>query len=110
MTGKAVESGRAVIRCRYYGPTNTRGSRIRVQRFDPPTAGSDPNRVSVGWDYALSLTENYVQAVQAYLDRAGWAGTWVVSTCDSGAVAVYVPGSERAPVTVAEVISGWVTK
>ena len=93
MTGVAVESGRAVIRCRYYGPTNTRGARIGVRRFDSPVAGNDPNRVTVGWDDALGLTKNYVAAVQQYLDRAGWAGTWAVSTCDRGAVAVFVPGS-----------------
>lgn len=96
MTGIAVESGRAVIRCRFYGPTNTRGARIGVRRFDPPAAGNDPNRVTVGWDYALGLTENYVAAVQAYVSRAGWAGTWAVSTCDGGAVAVFVPGSVTA--------------
>ena len=93
MTGLAVESGRAVIRCRFYGPTNTRGSRIGVRRFDPPCAGNDPNRITVSWDHALSLTENYVAAVQQYVTRAGWGGTWAVSTCDSGAVAVFVPGS-----------------
>lgn len=84
------ESGRAVIRARYYGPTNTRGSRIRVMRFDPAPAGRDPNAVTVGWDYALGLTENYVSAVREYVTRAGWNGEWAVSTCDGGAVAVYV--------------------
>ena len=96
VTGVAFESGRAVIRCKYYGPTNTRGSRIRVSRFDPPAAGSDPNRVSVGWDHSLGLVPNYVAAVQAYLDRAGWSGSWAVSTVTDGAVAVYVPGSDGA--------------
>lgn len=84
------ESGRAVIRARYYGPTNMRGSRIRVTRFDPPSAGRDPNAVTVGWDYALGLTENYVSAVREYVTRAGWTGEWAVSTCDGGAVGVYV--------------------
>lgn len=96
MSGKAVESGRAVIRCRFYGPTNTRVARIRVQRFDSPAAGADPNRVTVSWDYSLSVVGNYVAAVQEYITRADWSGTWVVSTCDGGAVAMYVPGSVPA--------------
>lgn len=96
MGGKAIESGRAVIRCRFYGPTNTLGARIRVQRFDPPAAGADPNRVTVAWDHSLGLVDNYVAAVQAYVSRADWGGTWVVSTIPDGAVAMYVPGSVTA--------------
>lgn len=96
MSGTAVESGRAVIRCRYYGPTDHRVSRIRVQRFDPPAAGADPNRLTVSWDHSLGLVENYVAAVQAYVTRADWGGTWVVSTVPDGAVAMYVPGSVTA--------------
>lgn len=92
MSGSSVESGRAVLRCRYWGPTNTRGSRIRVMRFD---AGRDPNGITVDWDHALNLTGNYVSAVQAYLDRAGWGGTWAVSTVTDGAVAVYVPNTSN---------------
>lgn len=96
VAGRAIESGRAVIRCRYYGPTNNRDSGIRVQRFDPPAAGADPNRVTVSWDHALNPIENYVAAVQAYVSRAGWLGTWIVSTVPDGAVAMYVPGSVTA--------------
>ena len=106
MTGKAVESGRAVIRCRFYGPTNTRGARIGVRRFDPAAAGNDPNRLTVGWDYSLGLVENYVAAVQEYVTRAGWSGTWAVSTCDSGAVAVFVPVSVLSDGVRAPIVAG----
>lgn len=92
MSGSAVESGRAVLRCRYWGPTNTRESRVRVMRFD---GGRDPNAVTVGWDHSLDPTGNYVAAVQRYLDRAGWSGSWTVSTVTDGAVAVYVPGTDQ---------------
>lgn len=92
MTGQALESGRAVIRCKFYGPTTHRGDRIKVQRFD---ALPDPNRVTVAWDHSLGLVGNYVAAVQAYLDRAGWSGSWVVSTVTDGAVALYVPSTDR---------------
>jgi hypothetical protein len=83
------ESGRVALRARFYGPTNTRGARIRVSRFEWAGAGLDPNRFSVEWDYSLSITENYVYAVREYVARAGWNGDWVVTTCDAGAVAVY---------------------
>jgi hypothetical protein len=100
VAGDAIESGRVAIRCRFYGPTNHRGSRIRVTRFDNPTDAygftrRDPNGMTVSWDHALGLTENYVSAVREYVRRAGWSGTWAVSTCDGGAVAVMVPGSDR---------------
>lgn len=77
------------MRVRYYGPTNTRGSRLRVSRFEWAGAGLDPNRITLEWDYALGHTENYVCAVREYVTRAGWDGEWIVSTCDGGAVAVY---------------------
>jgi len=96
VAGDAIDTGRVAIRCRFYGPTNHRGSRIRVTRFDSPAAGRDPNGMTVSWDHALGLTDNYVAAVRQYVRRAGWAGTWAVSTCDGGAVAVMVPGSDRA--------------
>lgn len=95
VSGGAVESGRVAIRCRYYGPTNHRGSRIRVTRFDSPMAGRDGNSMTLSWDHSLGLTENYVVAVREYVRRAGWAGTWAVSTCEGGAVAVMIPGSDR---------------
>ena len=36
--------------------------------------------------------ENYAAAVREYVDRAGWSGEWLLSTCDGGAVAVCRPG------------------
>lgn len=95
VAGNAIESGRVAIRCRFYGPTNHRGSRIRVTRFDSKIAGRDPNGCTFGWDYALGLTDNYVAAVREYVRRAGWSGTWAVSMCEGGAVGVFVPGSDR---------------
>ncbi len=84
-------SNRATVRAKYLGPTNHRGSRIVVSRFDPPSHGTDPNRITVSWDYALGVVENYAAAIQTYLERAEWQGTWIVSYTDSGAVAVQPP-------------------
>ena len=63
-------------------------------RFD---GGRDPNAITVAWDDSLGLTGNHVAAVQMYLDRAGWSGTWAVSTVTDGAVAIYVPGTDQHP-------------
>lgn len=87
-TAKVVQSHRAVIRCKYLGPTGTRGSRIKVARFE---SGRDPYAMTVSWDDALDIAENYEQAVRLYIDHAGWNGKWVVSTTTNGAVAVCVP-------------------
>jgi hypothetical protein len=93
--GEAVESGRVAIRCRYYGPTNSgRGSVIRVARMDCARV-ADPNRITVSWDYGVNPSENYRRAVAEYVRRAGWYGSWSVGGTTDGAVAVFVPQSDR---------------
>jgi hypothetical protein len=89
-TRKAVarESHRVSLICKYHGVTNHRGSRITVQRNESNAYGKDPNKITVSWDYAIGTSENYQQAVQTYLDRAGWAGVWVTATTGNGAVAI----------------------
>lgn len=87
------ESWRCVIRCKYLGPTNYKGTRVKVSRWDGSAWGADPNRMTVAWDHALSAIGNYAAAVDLYLERAGWDGDWTVASCDGGAVAVYVPNS-----------------
>jgi hypothetical protein len=84
-------SNRATVRAKYLGPTNHRGSRIVVSRFDSPSYGTDPNRITVSWDYSLGVVENYAAAIKTYLERADWQGKWIVSYTDSGAVAVQPP-------------------
>lgn len=84
------ESWRVAIRCKYHGPTNTRGSRITVARFESSVHGKDPNRITVGWDYSLNTGENYAAAVAEYVTRAEWGGHWRVATVTDGAVAVWV--------------------
>jgi hypothetical protein len=88
----AAYSDRAAIRCRFYGPTDHRWQRVGVSRIDGNR--NDPNRIVVDWDSSVGLTDNYVAAVDEYLRRAGWLGTWAVSVCNDGAVAVFVPGSD----------------
>jgi hypothetical protein len=84
-------SGRAPLRCKFSAPNGS--ARIRVSQF-PSSFGRDPNAVTVGWDYALSQSENYTSAVQSYIKRAGWAGEYAVALTNDGGVAVYVPGTD----------------
>lgn len=85
------ESWRVTLRCKYLPVTNHRGSRIKVTRWDSTTYGTDPNGITVGWDHSLNTQQNYAEAVRQYLLKAEWDGTWVVSLCADGAVAVYFP-------------------
>lgn len=79
---------------RYSGPTDTRGSAIRVWRADdsPRTA------VRVAYDHGRSLTDNYRAGFAEYLARKAWGGDWLFSTSISGdavvsAVAIQNPAT-----------------
>ncbi len=87
---KVSESYRVALRCKYLGPTDHRGSRISIQRYESNTHGKDPNRLMISWDYALNIGENYAEAVRQYVEKANWGGQWVTSTITDGAVAVCI--------------------
>jgi hypothetical protein len=86
---KTTTSGRVALRCKYLQPTNHRGTRISVQRYEGNTHGKDPQRIVMSWDYSLEPADNYALAVKLYLDHANWHGHWITSTITDGAVAVY---------------------
>lgn len=52
------------IRTRYYGPTNTRGSRI--------VAKCEAGSASVGYNHALNLDGNHAAAAAALVRKLGW--------------------------------------
>ena len=83
------ESHRVSIRTKYLGPTNYRGSRVRVWRGDS-SYRDDPNSLEIGWDYSSEVSENHSAAVSAYVGRAGWDGQWMCGATESGCVAVWV--------------------
>jgi hypothetical protein len=87
---KVSESYRVALRCKYLRPTDHRGSRISIQRYESNTHGKDPNRLTISWDYALNIGENYAEAVRQYVEKANWGGHWVVSTITDGAVGVCI--------------------
>ena len=81
------ESRRVAVRARYLGPTNYRGSRIKVTRMD---ARTEDKSLTVPWNHALGLAENYAAAIRAYLDMMEWEGMWAMGGGTDGYVAVMV--------------------
>lgn len=55
-----------VIITKYLGPTNSRGSRIKVTSY----SGS----IIVNWDHAFSVAENHVFAANKLIKERGWDG------------------------------------
>jgi len=78
------------IQTKYCGPTNFRGSRIRVWA----EAGS----MYVSYDHALSSENNHRAAIREYIQRWGWFGRWVIGATDRGYVATCAVRERRATV------------
>lgn len=74
--------GRQAIVTRYYGPTNTRGSRVK--------ATCDAGSLTVSWDYALDAPENHAAAVYALAHKLGWAGEWILGGMPQASRDAYV--------------------
>lgn len=64
-----INSFHQAIETRYYGPTNSRGSRV--------AAICQAGKVTVHWDHALNPEQNHAAAAQAMIDKMGWHGKWV---------------------------------
>lgn len=72
------------IRTRYYGPTNTRGSRI--------VAKCEAGTLSMPYDYSLDADQNHAKAAQLLVDRLQWGDVYHGGTfendfywvCESG--------------------------
>jgi hypothetical protein len=85
-----TESYRVTIQCKYLAPTNHRGARVAVSRWDSGSQGVDPQRLVIGWDYSCNTGENYANAVRRYCEAAEWLGHWRIGSTPTGAVAVWV--------------------
>ena len=57
------------IETKYFGPSNTKGSRIKASAW----AGS----VTIGYDYALDAEDNHANAAMALAKKLGWGGDYV---------------------------------
>jgi hypothetical protein len=73
------------IETRYYGPTNTRGSRIQAKAW----GGS----ISIPYPHELNTERAHAKAAMALCAKMGWAGLYVAggSPGERGNVYVSVP-------------------
>ena len=62
MTMQAIET-------RYYGPTNTRGSRIQAKAWG--------GNITVPYDYALGTNKAHAKAAMALCAKMGWSGLFI---------------------------------
>lgn len=87
---------RVAVKCTYYGPTNTKGSRWKVCRADwtREDYNWDPDQAplwvpcNVADEMGASQgVPGFMAAIRLYLEKIGWHGTWSVGYAGTG---VYV--------------------
>jgi hypothetical protein len=86
------------ITTKYMGPTNTRGSRVKVSDPGYALGGGRARSITVSWDDALDPRGNFAAAAREALAKWEWDGTWIAGSLDTGDVFVCV--SARGPLTV----------
>jgi len=62
------QSGRQGIQTRYCGPTDSRGSRVKVW--------AQAGTIYVPWDHARGVPDNHAAAARVFAERWGWTGHW----------------------------------
>ena len=62
-----MRSYQAII-TKYFGPSNSKGSRINASA----AAGS----ITIGLDNALNVERNHAKAAEALANKLGWPGDW----------------------------------
>lgn len=72
---------------KYFGPTNTRGSRIKASA----SAGSK----TVPYDHALNINDNHAAAAKAFAEKLEWEGKWFGGGMPDESGNVYVCTSNR---------------
>ncbi|MDB4989037.1 MAG: hypothetical protein JWN04_4215 [Myxococcaceae bacterium] len=83
------------IETRFFGPTNHRGSRVRVK--------CQARTMYVSWDHALDSEANHVAAARALATAMEWSGAWVGGALADGRGYAFASlrGSEEADFHVA---------
>ena len=69
------------IETKYYGPTNSRGSKI--------IAKTTNHRLTVSYDHGLDLDENHAAAAVALCRKMYWTGELLGSSTKAGMVFVF---------------------
>lgn len=70
------------IQTKYYGPTNSRGGRIK--------ATCEAKTIWVPWDYAFGSEDNHKAAALALMSCLGWRGKWATGSLKDAYVHVQV--------------------
>ena len=74
-----------IITAKFLGPTNTKGSRIKV-------SGHKAGAKYYQWDHALNPVDNYRRAFREYLTSELYMTfpqrTWVMDSTDNGMIAI----------------------
>jgi len=78
------------IETKYYGPTNTRGSRIVA-------SDSDGNRVSIPYPHELSGEACHWKAADTLRVKMGWAGKMIGGGTKAGYCFVFVTDADGQP-------------
>lgn len=83
-TLEITDSGCTAIHTKYLGPTDHRGARILATKAE--RAGV---RVTIGYDSALSATQNHIAGARALCDKLGWKGRLIGGHDTKGMVFVF---------------------
>ena len=57
-------------------------------KYSAPDGGRDSMRLTVRYNDALDVADNYAAAFNQYLGRQNWGGSWVIGSTSGGYVAV----------------------
>lgn len=88
---KFIRSYRVAIRTKYYGPTNTKGSRIKAMAEAGKHIG-ETTSVFTTYDCALDSYDNHERAAKRLCEKLEWEGTFTSGSLnnDGGMVFVYL--------------------
>ena len=75
-----VDTNKKAIKVRSYGPTNTRGAKVKAWA----TKLYDKISVTIPWDYCISRSENHMKAALKLTEKLEWHGKMVMGHCDDG--------------------------
>jgi len=78
---------RQAISTKYFGPTNTRGSKVQAK-------SASGHRLMLEWDDALNSDENHKAAALALAEKLEWFGTWACGGTADGYVFVNLDGDQ----------------
>lgn len=71
------------IKTTYYGPTNTKGARVRAK--------CGAKTLWINWDYGVGVTENHSNAAKSLSKSLGWSQSLITGWLGHVGVHVFFP-------------------